>query len=147
VPIQVTGLSHIGIAVPDLGAAIEAFRTRFGCTVSAPIEVPEQKVRIAYVELGNARLELIEPSSADSPLTKFLERRPQGGLHHVALSVADANAAAAAAKAEDLRIVGAGAPVPGHHGRPLFFLDPRAVFGALTEIEQAPRPGDAPSSH
>jgi methylmalonyl-CoA/ethylmalonyl-CoA epimerase len=147
VPIKATGLSHIGIVVPDLATASRVFRERFACTVSAPIEVAAQKVRIAYVELGNARLELIEPSAPDSPITKFLERRPEGGLHHVALTVADAGEAAEGARAEGFRILGSGAPVPGHHGRPLFFLDPRALFGTLTEIEQAQRADDPPSSH
>ena len=141
-PVQVTGLSHIGLAVPDLAAAIRLFRERFACTVSEPIDVPAQKVRIAYVELGNARLELISPSSPDSPVAKFLARRPEGGLHHVALSVADAHGAANDARAQDLRVLGSGAPVNGHHGRPLFFLDPRDLFGALTGIEQAPRADD-----
>jgi methylmalonyl-CoA/ethylmalonyl-CoA epimerase len=145
VPVHVTGLSHIGLAVPDLPAAIRLFRERFACVVSEPIDVPAQKVRIAYVELGNARLELISPASDDSPLAKFLARRPEGGLHHIALAVEDAAEAAADARAEDFRILGSGAPVPGHHGRPLFFLDPRNLFGALTEIEQAPRADDPPA--
>jgi methylmalonyl-CoA/ethylmalonyl-CoA epimerase len=146
-PVEVTGLSHVGIAVPDLEAAIRLFRARFACAVSEPIEVPAQKVRIAYVELGNARLELVAPSAPDSPLVKFLARRPEGGLHHVALAVSDADAAAAQARAEDLHILGAGAPAAGHHGRPLFFLDPRDLCGALTEIEQAPRAGDPSPTH
>lgn len=146
-PVQVTGLSHIGLAVPDLGAASRFFRERFGCAVSEPIEVAAQKVRIAYVELGNARLELLEPLGPDSPVAKFLARRPEGGLHHIAFSVADAHEAAGAAATEQLRILGSGVPTPGHHGRPLFFLDPRNLFGALTEIEQAPASGDPPSSH
>jgi methylmalonyl-CoA/ethylmalonyl-CoA epimerase len=147
VPIHVTGLSHVGIAVPDLAAAIRLFRERFACPVSEPIDVPAQKVQIAYVELGNARLELIAPSASDSPVAKFLARRPEGGLHHVALSVADAEAAVGEAQAEGCRVLGSGAPVKGHHGRPLFFLDPRDLFGALTEIEQAPRAGDPTPSH
>lgn len=145
-PVRVHNLSHIGIAVPDLNAAIALFRDRFACEVSAPVEASAQQVRIAYVELGNARIELIAPTTADSPVAKFLARRPEGGLHHLALGVADADEAAAQARAEDFRILGAGVPVPGHHGRPLFFLDPAALLGALTEIEQAPRANDPKSS-
>ena len=146
-PVKATGLSHIGIVVPDLAAAMRLFRERFACEVSGPFEAAAQKVRIAYVELGNARLELIEPSAPDSPVVKFLERNPAGGLHHVALAVADAAEAAAGARAEGFRILGSGEPAPGHHGRPLFFLDPRALLGTLTEIEQAPRADDPPSAH
>ncbi len=139
-PVPVQSLSHVAIAVPDLEAAIRLFREKFGCVVTEPIEAPAQKVRLAYVELANAKVELITPASADSPLTRFLERHPQGGLHHLALGVPDAAEAAAAAGAEGFRVLGA--PTPGHHGRPLFFLDPRALVGALTEIEQEPNPGD-----
>ena len=145
-PVRIESLSHIGIAVPDLEAAIRHFRTRFSCTVTDPIDAPAQKVRIAYVELANARIELLAPSAPDSPLTNFLAKRPTGGLHHVALGVEDAQEAAAAARAEDFRILGSGGPAPGHHGRPLFFLDPAALFGALTEIEQMPRSDDPSSS-
>jgi len=141
-PVQVQNLSHIGIAVPDLDAAIRVFRDRFGCEVSAPVEAPAQKVRMAYVELANARIELITPTGSDSPLAKFLARRPEGGLHHIALGVADAQQAAAAAQAEGLHILGAGVPAAGHHGRPLFFLDPQALLGTLTEIEEMARGDD-----
>src|SRR5215207_1794339 len=135
-PVQVQNLSHIGIAVPDLDAAIQVFRDRFGCEVSVPVEAPAQKVRMAYVELANARIELITPTASDSPLAKFLARRPEGGLHHIALGVADAQ------QAEGLHILGAGVPAPGHHGRPLFFLDPQALLGTLTEIEEMARGDD-----
>jgi methylmalonyl-CoA/ethylmalonyl-CoA epimerase len=147
VPVPVRSLSHVGIAVPDLDAAMRLFRERFGCTVTGPFEAPAQKVRIAYVELANAKVELIAPAGPDSPLTKFLARNPKGGLHHLALGVANAAEAAEGAKAEEFRILGSGAPAPGHHGRPLFFLDPKDILGALTEIEQEPRADDPPASH
>ncbi|HEX2216869.1 MAG TPA: methylmalonyl-CoA epimerase [Xanthobacteraceae bacterium] len=138
--VPVRSLSHVGIAVPDLDAAIRCFRERFGCRVTGPFEAAAQEVRIAYVELENARVELLTPTAPDSPLAKFLARHPAGGLHHLALGVDDTSEAAAAAISEGFRILGSGAPVPGHHGRPIFFLDPKAVFGALTEIEQEARP-------
>jgi methylmalonyl-CoA/ethylmalonyl-CoA epimerase len=144
-PLPVRSLSHIGIAVPDLEAAMRLFRERFGCTVTGPVDAPAQKVRIAYVELGNARIELLSPTAADSRVAKFLERHPAGGLHHLALGVADAEAAADAARAAGVRILGSGEPVAGHHGRPMFFLDPKAVLGALTEIEQ--EAGETPKPH
>ena len=143
VPVPVHSLSHIGIAVPDLEAAMRLFRERFGCRISGPFENPAQKVRIAYVELANATIELLAPTADDSPVAKFLARHPQGGLHHMALGVADAEAAASAATSEGMRILGSGTPTPGHHGRPIFFLDPKAVLGALTEIEEMPRADDS----
>ena len=146
-PVRIESLSHIGIAVPDLDAAIRHFRTRFACSVTDPIDAPAQKVRIAYVELANARIELLAPSAPDSPLTNFLAKRPRGGLHHLAFGVSDAQEAADAARAESFTILGSGEPTPGHHGRPLFFLDPASLFGALTEIEQMPHSADPSSSH
>lgn len=145
-PIPVRSLSHVGIAVPDLDAAIRLFQERFGAQINGPHENKAQKVRLAYVELANAKVELIAPLGPDSPLHKFLEKYPQGALHHLALGVEDAQDAAEAARADGVRILGSGDPTPGHHGRPLFFLDPKAVLGALTEIEQEPRDDD-PGSH
>lgn len=146
-PIPVRSLSHVGIAVPDLDAAMRLFQERFGARISGPHENAAQKVRLAYVELSNAKVELIAPLGADSPLHRFLEKHPLGGLHHLALGVADADTAADAAHSDGVRILGSGAPTPGHHGRPLFFLDPKVVLGALTEIEQEPRDDDPPHSH
>jgi methylmalonyl-CoA/ethylmalonyl-CoA epimerase len=133
--IAVDGFSHVGIAVPDLEAARALFAQSFGCSVGAPIDVPGQALRLAYVELGPVKIELLMPTDKSSPVAKFLERNPKGGLHHIALSVADAQAAAVASAAAGLQVLGAG-PAPGHHGRPLFFLHPKDAVGALVEIEE-----------
>jgi methylmalonyl-CoA/ethylmalonyl-CoA epimerase len=134
--IAIDGLSHVGIVVPDLEAASTLFAQSFGCRVSAPIDVPEQGLRMVYVNLGAASIELMAPTRADSPIAKFLERNPAGGLHHIALTVDNAHSAAAEAAREGFRILGAGEPRPGHHGRPIFFINPRDVFGTLVEIEE-----------
>jgi methylmalonyl-CoA/ethylmalonyl-CoA epimerase len=133
--IAVEGLSHIGFAVPDLEAACALFAKKFGCTAGAPIDVPAQGLRLAYVSFGSIKIELMTPTSPDSAVAKFLARNPKGGLHHVALSVDDAQAAADAASDAGLQVLG-GKPGPGHHGRPLFFLHPKDTLGALFEIEQ-----------
>ena len=78
--ISVESLDHISIAVPDLAQAIDLYREKFGCVVSNPMELPEQGIRIAYVGLENAKLELMEPLGSSSPLSKFLESHPAGGL-------------------------------------------------------------------
>jgi methylmalonyl-CoA/ethylmalonyl-CoA epimerase len=132
----IDALSHVGIVVPDLKTASTLFAQRFGCTVSAPIDVPKQGLRMAYVNLGAAAIELMAPTRPDSPIAKFLERNPNGGLHHIAFSVDNARSAAAEAAREGLRILGAGEPRPGHHGRPIFFLHPRDILGTLVEIEE-----------
>lgn len=133
------GLSHIGIAVPDLESAAELMTRRFGGRASAPKEVPEQGLRMVYVEIGTATIELMSPTRPDSPVARFLERNPAGGIHHIAFAVGDAGEAAAAARADGMRIVGAGEPRAGHHGRPIFFLNPKDVLGALVEIEERPK--------
>lgn len=133
-PIDVQGCDHVAIAVPDLEAACRLFRDRFGLAVGAPKEVPAQKVRIAYVELGQIRLELMEPLGAGSPLASFLGRHPAGGLHHIALTTADAGESHKAARAAGLRTAGQGVTT-GHHGRELFFLHPSECLGTLVEIE------------
>jgi methylmalonyl-CoA/ethylmalonyl-CoA epimerase len=133
--IAADGVSHIGIAVPDLEAASKLFAEKFGCEVGAPIDVPAQGLRLAYVTVGAMKIELLTPTSPDSTIAKFLARNPKGGLHHVALSVDDAQAAADAAPDTGLQVLG-GKPSPGHHGRALFFLHPKDTLGALFEIEQ-----------
>lgn len=133
-PIPVNGLDHISLAVPDLDAAVDLYRSKFGCVVSEPKDFPEQGIRMAYVDLGNAKIELITPLDALSPVAKFIERNPAGGIHHFCLTTANAEAAATAAAGKNLRSIAP--PSPGHHGRKLFFLHPKDLFGSLIEIEE-----------
>ena len=133
--IDIDGVSHIGIVVPDLEAACTLFAEKFGGSAGAPIDVPAQSLRLAYVTLGPVRIELLTPTAPGSAIAKFLDRNPKGGLHHIAFSVDDAHTAADAGRDAGLQVLG-GAPSPGHHGRPLFFLHPKDTLGALFEIEQ-----------
>lgn len=134
-PIPVTGFDHISLAVPDLDAAMALYRDQFGCTVGEPIEIPKQGIRMAYVDLGNAKIELMEPLDETSPIAKFIERNPAGGIHHFCLTTENAESAARAATAASLRVLGT--PAPGHHGRDLFFLHPKDMLGTLIEVEEA----------
>ena len=77
---MVTGLNHVSIAVPDIEVAARELREKYGLQVGEPMVNAEQGVRLAYVELGAARIELIAPSRPDSPIAKFLERNPKGGI-------------------------------------------------------------------
>jgi methylmalonyl-CoA/ethylmalonyl-CoA epimerase len=133
--LKIDGFSHLGIVVPDLEDASKHLTERFACEVGKPIDVPEQGLRLVYVELGPVTVELLSPSGPDSPIARFLERNPAGALHHIALRVDDAAAAAEESAAAGMRVLGSG-PAPGHHGRPLFFLHPKDTLGALLEIEQ-----------
>lgn len=132
-PIPVAGVDHIAIAVPDLDAAERLLASRFGISLGEAKDVPAQDVRIAYADLGNIKLELVAPLSADSSVAGFLAKRPLGGLHHICFSVPNAREAHAEAVAQDLSTTGP--PRPGHHGRDLFFLSPKDTLGALVEIE------------
>jgi len=131
---MITGLSHVAIAVPNIAAATETLARKLGLTVGPILDNPEQGVRLAYVDLGNARLELIEPLRADSPVARFLERNRAGGLHHVSFNVGDLDAALAATAEAGARMVGR----RGHntHGEPIAFLHPADVLGALVELEE-----------
>ena len=93
---MITALSHVSIAVPDLEAAARQLRDKYGLRVGARMVNAEQGVRLAYVELGSGKIELMEPSRPDSPIAKFLERNPKGGIHHFCLGVDDVENAARA---------------------------------------------------
>ena len=128
-------IDHIAMAVPDLDAAVSLFRDHFGATISSPVTIAEQSIRMAYAQFANVRIELMQPLGDDTPVGRFLARNPQGGLHHICIAATNADAAFDTLQASDLRVVGT--PRKGFHGRPLFFLHPKSTLGTLIEIEQA----------
>ena len=129
-------LNHIAIAVPDLVAAIKQYRDIFGAEVSQPSDLPEHGVTTVFVRLPNTVIELLHPFGEDSPIEKFLERNPAGGMHHVCYEVADIKAAAAKLAGEGMRVLGGGEPKIGAHGKPVLFLHPKDNFGTLVELEE-----------
>ena len=130
------GLSHVSIVVPDLEAAARRLRDAFGLSVGEPHTNAEQGVRLAYVDLGNARLELMAPSRPDSPVAKFLERNPKGGIHHFSLHVDDLASTAEALRAQGLRILGDGRRQYNVAGERIAFVHPADFLGALLELEE-----------
>ena len=96
-------LNHVAIAVPDLRAAAAVYRDTLGARVSEAEALPEHGVTVVFVDLGNTRIELMEPLGKDSPIAGFLERNPTGGMHHVCYEVDDILAAGAAKAAESAR--------------------------------------------
>ncbi len=130
-------LNHAAIAVPDLGKAAERYRSVFGAEVSEPVDLPEHGVTTVFVSLPNTKIELITPLGDASPIGKFLDRNPEGGVHHLCYEVADINAAKAALEKQGIRILGSGRPEIGAHGKPVLFLHPKDCFGTLIEIEEA----------
>ena len=130
-------LNHVAIAVPSLEAAAQVYRGLLGATVSEAVPQPEHGVSTVFVELPNTKIELLEPLGADSPIARFLERNPQGGIHHLCYEVEDIRAARDRLAAEGARVLGDGEPRIGAHGKPVLFLHPRDFCGTLVELEQA----------
>ncbi|HEY8578882.1 MAG TPA: methylmalonyl-CoA epimerase [Beijerinckiaceae bacterium] len=130
-------LNHIAIAVKDLDAASAVYRDTLGAKVSAPLPQPEHGVTVVFIELPNTKVELLQPLGAASPIAKFLEKNPDGGMHHVCYEVDDIVAARDRLEAQGARVLGDGEPKTGAHGKPVLFLHPKDFCGALVELEQA----------
>lgn len=130
-------LNHVALAVPDLSAAVERYHAMLGAEVSAPAALPEHGVTVAFVDLGNTKIELLEPLGEDSPIAAFLVKNPKGGMHHVCYEVVDIRAARDRILAAGGRVVGDGEPRTGAHGKPVLFVHPGDLFGTLTELEEA----------
>jgi methylmalonyl-CoA/ethylmalonyl-CoA epimerase len=133
---MITGLSHVSIAVPSLEAAAKRLQDLYGLAVGAAKVNEQQGVRLAYVELPNARIELMEPLRPDSPISKFLERNPNGGIHHFCLNVDDVVATGAGLGKHGARVLGDGSPQKNVHGQRIAFVHPRDFLGALVELEE-----------
>jgi len=129
-------LNHVAIAVKDIKAASATYRDVLGADVSEPIAQPEHGVTVVFIQLPNTKIELLEPLGATSPIAKFLEKNPDGGMHHVCYEVDDIFAARDKLKAGGARVIGDGTPKNGAHGKPVLFLHPKDFNGTLVEIEQ-----------
>jgi methylmalonyl-CoA/ethylmalonyl-CoA epimerase len=133
---MIIGLSHVSIVVPDIEAAARMLAEKYGLTVGERMVNEQQGVRLAYIELAGGRIELMEPSRPDSPITKFLERNPKGGIHHLALGVDDMDRTAQALSANGVRLLGDGKPQHNVAGERIAFIHPADFLGALVELEQ-----------
>jgi methylmalonyl-CoA/ethylmalonyl-CoA epimerase len=129
-------LNHVAIAVQSLEKGLAVYRDVLGAKVSAALPQPEHGVTVVFVELPNTKIELLEPLGANSPIAKFLERAPDGGIHHVCYEVVDIRASRDALKAQGARVLGDGEPRIGAHGKPVLFLHPKDFCGTLVELEQ-----------
>lgn len=127
-------LNHVALAVPDLSAAIARYRDALGASVSVPQSLPEHGVTVAFVDLVNSRIELMEPLGDASPIAAFLAKNPRGGMHHVCYEVDDLARARDRLLAEGARVLGE--PKIGAHGRPVIFVHPADMLGTLIELEE-----------
>ncbi len=130
-------LNHVAIAVPDLEKATAIYRDTLGGSVTEPQALPEHGVTVVFVDLGNTKVELLEPLGEGSPIGAFLEKNPSGGMHHVCYEVDDIIVARDRLKAGGARVLGDGEPKMGAHGKPVLFLHPKDFCGTLVELEQA----------
>jgi methylmalonyl-CoA/ethylmalonyl-CoA epimerase len=128
-------INHIGIAVQSIDAVIPFYRDQLGMKSLGQEDVPEQKVRVAMLCVGESKIELLEPLSPDSPVARFLEKNGQG-IHHVAYEVEDICAAIAKLVSEGCRMIDE-SPRHGAHGARIAFVHPKSSHGVLTELCQA----------
>jgi methylmalonyl-CoA/ethylmalonyl-CoA epimerase len=130
-------LNHVAIAVRDIAKASAVYRDTLGAQISAKVAQPDHGVSTVFVTLPNTKIELLEPLGEASPINKFLEKNPDGGIHHLCYEVPDILAARDTLKGQGARVLGDGEPKIGAHGKPVMFLHPKDFCGTLVELEQA----------
>jgi methylmalonyl-CoA/ethylmalonyl-CoA epimerase len=129
-------INHIAIVVADLDAAAAKWRDLLGADVSTPQIMTEHGVRIVFVRSANGQVELMEPYGDTSPITGFLQRNFDGGIHHICYEVDDIDLARQSLEAKGVRVLGDGLVKTGAHGNPVLFLHPKDFSGTLIELEQ-----------
>jgi methylmalonyl-CoA/ethylmalonyl-CoA epimerase len=136
-------LSHISIVVPDLEAAIKTMREVYGLASGDIGENAQQGIRLTYIDLGNSKIELMQPLTADSPVGRFLAKHPAGGLHHLCFGVSEVAPVTTELRQKGVRVLGDGVPTYNSHGQEIAFIHPSDFFGTLVEIEQQLREPEA----
>jgi len=131
-------INHLGIATKGIDEALKFWENALGLENVHTETVEDQKVRVAMLPIGESRIELLEPTSEDSPITKFLEKRG-GGIHHIAVEVEDICAALAKLKAEGARLIDE-KPRVGAEGCLVAFVHPSSANGVLLELVQEKNP-------
>lgn len=129
-------LNHVALVVPDLQEAANRYRDSLGATVTEPADLPDAGVSVVFIELPNTKIELLHPLGKKSPLNNFLEKNPDGGMHHLCYEVEDILAARDTLVKDGARVLGTGEPTIGAHGKPILFLHPKDFFGTLIELEE-----------
>ena len=125
-------IDHLGIAVTSIEEALPYYQNVLGLKLDHVEEVPSQKVKTAFFDIGGVWLELLEPTSPESPIAKYLEKNPSGGLHHLAFLSDNVGSELAAVKGKGIKLIDE-APRGGAGGMNIGFLHPKATLGVLTE--------------
>ena len=129
-------LNHIDIAVPDIDKASNAWEKALGAKISSPQTLPEHGVKVVFIEAPNTKVELLEPLDQNSPISKFLLKNPNGGMHHICYEVEDILTVSKKLISSGAKILGDGLPKIGAHGNPVLFLNPSDFSGTLIELEE-----------
>ena len=129
-------LNHIAIAVPNITKASNMWQKALGANVSKPQTLPEHGVKVVFIESPNTKVELLEPLNENSPISKFLKKNPNGGMHHICYEVSDLISTSKKLKEVGATILGDGNPKIGAHGNPVIFLQPSDFSGTLIELEE-----------
>ena len=129
-------INHIAIAVPDIKEAALKWQQALNMKKSEIIILEEHGVKVVFLEFSNLKIELLEPLNDESPISKFLEKNPKGGMHHICFEVEKITETINALKNKNVNILGDGNPKIGAHNKPVVFLHPNDLSGTLVELEE-----------
>ncbi|MAI97489.1 MAG: methylmalonyl-CoA epimerase [Rhodobacteraceae bacterium] len=129
-------LNHVAIAVPNIAEAVEPYKNIFAAEVSTLYKQPLHGVQVIFVTLPNTKIELISPFGANSPISNFLKKNPNGGIHHICYEVESIDKAIEDLSKENYRIIEPGVPKIGAHGKPVIFLHPSEFNNTLIELQE-----------
>ena len=129
-------INHIAIAVPDIKEAALKWQQALNMKKSEIIILEEHGVKVVFLEFSNLKIELLEPLDNESPISKFLEKNPKGGMHHICFEVEKIRETINSLKSKNINILGDGNPKIGAHDKPVVFLHPNDLSGTLVELEE-----------
>ncbi len=130
-------LDHIGIVVRDIAAALQVYQVALGLPLQETVELADQQVRVAFLPIGESNIELVQPTSDDTGVAKYLAKRGEG-IHHICIKVEDIKAALAQLEAHDVQLIDR-EPRQGAHGR-VAFVHPNGAHGVLVELVEHEHP-------
>ena len=129
-------LNHVALVVSDMTSARLSWQQTLGADVTEPMPLPEHGVTVAFIDLPNTRIELLEPLGDGSPVSRFLEKHSGGGMHHLCIEVSDIIKARDELLSKGARVLGNGEAKIGAHGNPVIFMHPADFHGTLIELEE-----------
>ena len=129
-------VNHIAIAVPDVKEAALKWQQALNVKKSEIIVLKKHGVKVVFLEFSNLKIELLEPINNDGPISKFLEKNPKGGMHHICFEVEKITETINSLKNKNINILGDGNPKIGAHDKPVVFIHPNDLSGTLVELEE-----------